>query len=242
MGLGDNMTVKKVLVVEDEPGIRDMLRLALETADFECLEAGDIADAYQQVIHNSPDIVLLDWMLPGGTGIELLRRLKKEEATQHVPVIMLTAKAHEDNVIQGLEVGADDYMTKPFAPKELIARMRALLRRAVQENVNDELRVGELVIELSSHRVLVNGKTLEMGPTEFKLLQFFMSNPDRAYSRAQLLDRIWGLNVYVEERTVDVHIRRLRKALQAGAPHYSDLIQTVRGVGYRFSDRGIALA
>lgn len=232
---------KKVLVVDDESGIRQMLRLALETADFEVFEADNIAEAYQHIIHSAPDIVLLDWMLPGGTGVELLRRLKKEEATQEVPVIMLTAKAHEDNVIQGLEAGADDYMTKPFAPKELLARMRALLRRTVHENVDSELRVGNLVIELHSHRVIVDGKALDMGPTEFKLLQFFMSNPDRVYSRAQLLDRVWGVNIYVEERTVDVHIRRLRKALQAGAPRYSDLVQTVRGVGYRFSDRDIAL-
>ena len=235
------MTIQKVLVVDDESGIRDMLRLSLETAGFECLEAGNIAEAHQKIIHNTPDIVLLDWMLPGGSGIELLRRLKKEEATQQVPVIMLTAKAHEDNVIQGLEVGADDYITKPFAPKELIARMRALLRRTVHEGVGSELRVGKLVVELESHRVILDGKALEMGPTEFKLLQFFMANPDRAYSRAQLLDHIWGVNVYVEERTVDVHIRRLRKALQTGAPVYSDLIQTVRGLGYRFSDRGVVL-
>jgi len=235
------MTIQKVLVVDDESGIRDMLKLALESAGFECVEAGNIVDAHQKIVHDTPDIVLLDWMLPGGTGIELLRRLKKEEATQHVPVIMLTAKAHEDNVIHGLEVGADDYITKPFAPKELIARMRALLRRTVHEEVGSELRVGKLVIEVESHRVILDGKTLEMGPTEFKLLQFFMANPDRAYSRAQLLDHIWGINVYVEERTVDVHIRRLRKALQTGVPVYSDLIQTVRGLGYRFSDRGIVL-
>ena len=235
------MTIQKVLVVDDESGIRDMLKLALESADFECVEAGNIVDAHQKIVHDTPDIVLLDWMLPGGTDIELLRRLKKEEATQHVPVIMLTAKAHEDNVIHGLEVGADDYITKPFAPKELIARMRALLRLTVHEGVGSELRVGKLVIEVESHRVILDGKTLEMGPTEFKLLQFFMANPDRAYSRAQLLDHIWGINVYVEERTVDVHIRRLRKALQTGVPVYSDLIQTVRGLGYRFSDRGIVL-
>ena len=235
------MTIQKVLVVDDESGIRDMLRLSLETAGFECLEAGNIADAYEKIVHHTPDIVLLDWMLPGGTGIELLRRLKKEAATQQVPVIMLTAKAHEDNVIQGLEVGADDYITKPFAPKELIARMRALLRRTVNDDLGSELRVGKLVIEIDSHRVILDGNVLEMGPTEFKLLQFFMANPDRAYSRAQLLDHIWGVNVYVEERTVDVHIRRLRKALETGAPAYSNLIQTVRGLGYRFSDRDVVL-
>jgi len=181
-------------------------------------------------------------MLPGGSGIELLRRLKKEEATHALPVIMLTAKTHEDNVVQGLEVGADDYITKPFAPKELIARMKAILRRSSSEEAGSELRVGELVLEIDSRRVMLSERALEMGPTEFKLLHFFMSHPERAYSRAQLLDRVWGANVYVEERTVDVHIRRLRKALQAGDPIYADLIQTVRGTGYRFSPRDLAVA
>ena len=235
------MSAKKVLVVDDEASIREMLRLALEISDFECLEAADIHEAYRLITDESPDMVLLDWMLPGGSGIELLRRLKKEEATQALPVIMLTAKIHEDNVVQGLEVGADDYITKPFAPKELIARMKAILRRSSSEGVS-EMRVGELVLEIDSRRVMLNQKALEMGPTEFKLLHFFMAHPERAYSRAQLLDRVWGANVYVEERTVDVHIRRLRKALQAGDPIYADLIQTVRGTGYRFSPRDLAVA
>ena len=234
------MSAKKVLVVDDEASIREMLRLALEISDFECLEAADIHEAYRLITDESPDMVLLDWMLPGGSGIELLRRLKKEEATQALPVIMLTAKIHEDNVVQGLEVGADDYITKPFAPKELIARMKAILRRSSSEGVS-EMRVGELVLEIDSRRVILNQKALEMGPTEFKLLHFFMAHPERAYSRAQLLDRVWGANVYVEERTVDVHIRRLRKALQAGDPIYADLIQTVRGTGYRFSPRDLAV-
>ena len=155
---------------------------------------------------------------------------------------MLTAKTHEDNVVQGLEVGADDYITKPFAPKELIARMKATLRRSSSGEGDSGLRVGELVLEIDSRRVMLSQKALEMGPTEFKLLHFFMSHPERAYSRAQLLDRVWGANVYVEERTVDVHIRRLRKALQAGDPIYADLIQTVRGTGYRFSPRDLAVA
>ena len=235
------MSAKKVLVVDDEASIREMLRLALEISDFECLEAADIHEAYRLITDESPDMVLLDWMLPGGSGIELLRRLKKEEATQALPVIMLTAKIHEDNVVQGLEVGADDYITKPFAPKELIARMKAILRRSSSEGVS-EMRVGELVLEIDSRRVMLSQKALEMGPTEFKLLHFFMAHPERAYSRAQLLDRVWGTNVYVEERTVDVHIRRLRKALQAGDPVYADLIQTVRGTGYRFSPRDLAVA
>ena len=236
------MSAKKVLVVDDEASIREMLTLALEISDFKCLEAADIHEAYRLVADELPDIVLLDWMLPGGSGIELLRRLKKEEATKALPVIMLTAKTHEDNVVQGLEVGADDYITKPFAPKELIARMKAILRRLSSEEGSSELRVGELVLEIDSRRVMLSQKALEMGPTEFKLLHFFMSNPERAYSRAQLLDRVWGANVYVEERTVDVHIRRLRKALQAGDPIYADLIQTVRGTGYRFSPRDLAVA
>lgn len=236
------MAVKRVLVVDDESSIREMLRLALEIADFECVEAADIHEAYRLITDAAPDIVLLDWMLPGGSGIELLRRLKKEEATQALPVIMLTAKTHEDNVIQGLEVGADDYITKPFAPKELIARMRAILRRSGGDSASSKLRVGELVLEIDSRRVILANKALEMGPTEFKLLHFFMSHPERAYSRSQVLDRVWGANVYVEERTVDVHIRRLRKALQAGDPLYADLIQTVRGTGYRFSPRDLAVA
>jgi two-component system phosphate regulon response regulator PhoB len=240
--LGEQVAVKKVLMVDDEASIREMLKLALELSDFECLEAAEIHTAYAMITEEQPDIVLLDWMLPGGSGIELLRRLKKEEATQTLPVIMLTAKAHEDNVIQGLEIGADDYITKPFAPKELIARIRAILRRSFNDDNSSELRVGELVLEVDSRRVSCNGRALEMGPTEFKLLHFFMQHPERAYLRSQLLDHVWGTNVYVEERTVDVHIRRLRKALQAGDSAYSDLVQTVRGTGYRFSPRDLAVS
>ena len=236
------MTTTKVLVVDDEQSIREMLRLALEISDFECIEAGDIHEAYRIVTDNRPDIVLLDWMLPGGSGIELLRRLKKDEATKSLPIVMLTAKTHEDNVIQGLDVGADDYITKPFAPKELIARIKAILRRTSVEAAGSELRVGELVLEIDSRRVLLDNKRLEMGPTEFNLLHFFMAHPERAYSRTQLLDRVWGANVYVEERTVDVHIRRLRKALQVGNPAYADLIQTVRGTGYRFAPRDLVVS
>ena len=235
------MASKKVLVVDDEPSIREMLRLALAISDFDFVEAQDIHEAYRVIVDDAPDMVLLDWMLPGGSGIELLRRLKKGEATQSLPVIMLTAKTHEDNVIQGLELGADDYITKPFAPKELIARIRALLRRASSDQAGKVLTVGDLVLEIDSRRVLLDNKPLEMGPTEFKLLHFFMANPERAYSRTQLLDRVWGTNVYVEERTVDVHIRRLRKALQAVNSAYADLIQTVRGTGYRFSPRDLSV-
>ena len=232
------MNERKVLIVDDEFAIRDMLRMALEIADFRCLEAENIHDAYTLIVDERPDIVLLDWMLPGGSGLELLRRLKRNDTTRDLPVIMLTAKSAEDNVIQGLDVGADDYITKPFAPRELIARIKALLRRASGGDEQERLQVSELVLEGESRRVFLGEQPLDMGPTEFNLLQFFMSHPERAYTRSQLLDHVWGANVYVEERTVDVHIRRLRKALQTSELDYSDLIQTVRGTGYRFSSRG----
>jgi two-component system phosphate regulon response regulator PhoB len=236
------MVKKTVLMVDDESSIREMLRLALEMSDFECLEAGDIHQAHHLLAETHPDIILLDWMLPGGSGIDFLKRLKKEESTQDIPVIMLTAKTHEDNVIQGLDVGADDYITKPFAPKELIARMRAILRRLSDNESSSTLTVGELVLEVDSHRVTLRSRPLDMGPTEFKLLHFFMANPERAYTRAHVLDRVWGTNVYVEERTVDVHIRRLRKVIEQVDPAYSALIQTVRGTGYRFSPRDLAVS
>ncbi len=233
------MPSSKVLIVDDEFAIRDMLRMALEIADFDCLEAENILDAHRLVVDERPDIILLDWMLPGGSGLELLRRLKRNDVTRDLPVIMLTAKTAEDNVIQGLEIGADDYVTKPFAPRELIARIKAQLRRAVGGEQGERLQVKELTLDIESRRIFIANRPVDMGPTEFNLLQFFMSHPERAYSRNQLLDHVWGANVYVEERTVDVHIRRLRKALQTPQGDYSDLIQTVRGTGYRFSARGL---
>ncbi len=233
------MNESTVLVVDDESAIRDMLRMALEIADFRCIEADNIQDAYTLVVDERPDLILLDWMLPGGSGLELLRRLKRNDSTVEIPVIMLTAKTAEDNVVQGLDVGADDYITKPFAPRELIARVRALLRRSSAGQLEDRLQVSELVLDGESRRIFLGEQVLEMGPTEFNLLQFFMSHPERAYTRSQLLDHVWGANVYVEERTVDVHIRRLRKALQTSLLDYSNLIQTVRGTGYRFSARGL---
>lgn len=229
------MRTHKVLIVDDEFAIRDMLRMALEIAEYECLEADTISEAHRLIVDERPDIVLLDWMLPGGSGIELLRRIKRSEATRDIPVVMLTAKAAEDNVIQGLDVGADDYVTKPFAPRELIARIRALLRRTAGSEESRVLKVEGLTLDQESRRIFLDGKPIEMGPTEFNLLQFFMSHPERAYTRGQLLDHVWGANVYVEERTVDVHIRRLRKALQTPDADYSELVQTVRGTGYRFS-------
>ncbi len=236
------MADRTVLIVDDEFAIRDMLRMALEIAEFNCLEAENIQEAYQVIVDERPDIVLLDWMLPGGSGMELLRRIRRSDTTREIPVIMLTAKTAEDNVIQGLEFGADDYITKPFAPRELIARIKALLRRSAGAGETERLQVNGLVLDGESRRIFVADQPVDMGPTEFNLLRFFMSHPERAYTRGQLLDQVWGANVYVEERTVDVHIRRLRKALQTDSADYSDLIQTVRGTGYRFSSRGAAPA
>lgn len=232
------MSERTVLIVDDEFAIRDMLRMALELADYRCIEAENIQQAFTLLLDEQPDIVLLDWMLPGGSGLELLRRMKREDTVNDVPVIMLTAKTAEDNVIQGLDVGADDYITKPFAPRELIARINALLRRSRGASEDEHMQIENLVLDGESRRIFIADQAVEMGPTEFNLLQFFMSHPERAYTRGQLLDRVWGTNVYVEERTVDVHIRRLRKALQTEEEDYSNLIQTVRGTGYRFSTRG----
>jgi two-component system phosphate regulon response regulator PhoB len=229
------MNSHTVLIVDDELAIRDMLRMALEMAEFRCIEAENIQQAYQLIVDDRPNIVLLDWMLPGGTGLELLRRLKREQLTREMPVIMLTAKTAEDNIIQGLDVGADDYITKPFAPRELIARINALLRRSGGGIEGEKVQVSQLLLDGESKRVFIGDHLLQMGPTEFNLLQFFMTHPERAYTRGQLLDQVWGANVYVEERTVDVHIRRLRKALQSPGGDYSTTIQTVRGTGYRFS-------
>lgn len=232
------MNEKTILIVDDEVAIREMLRLSLEMAEFNCLEAGSIQEAHSQIIDHNPDLVLLDWMLPGGNGIELLRRLKRDEVTAKVPVIMVTAKTEEDNKIQGLDVGADDYISKPFAPRELLSRIKAVLRRAGHGDDDTPIEVRGLTLDPASHRVYIDSKPIDMGPTEFRLLRFFMTHQERAYSRGQLLDHVWGGNVYVEERTVDVHIRRLRKALTVDSSEYADMVQTVRGTGYRFSIAG----
>ena len=229
---------KTILVVDDEPAIRDMIRLALDVAGFQCLEAANAQDAHSLAVDRRPDLVLVDWMMPGTTGIELVRRLKRDALTEQIPVIMLTAKAEEGNKVAGLEVGADDYVTKPFSPRELVARIKAVLRRTGGLDADTQIEVQGLKLDPASHRVFVGGQPIEMGPTEFKLLKFFMTHQERAYTRSQLLDHVWGGNVYVEERTVDVHIRRLRKALEPASPDardYGELIQTVRGTGYRFS-------
>lgn len=227
------MANKTILIVDDESPIRDMLRVALEMAEYNCLEAADAQSAHGIIVDKKPDLVLLDWMLPGTSGIELARRLKRDEVTSDIPIIMLTAKGEEDNKVQGLEVGADDYITKPFSPRELVARLKAVLRRTETTVTADPIWVGELCLDPSSHRVTISGTAVQMGPTEYRLLEFFLTHQERVYTRNQLLDHVWGGNVYVEERTVDVHIRRLRKALTLG--EHDRHVQTVRGAGYRFS-------
>jgi two-component system phosphate regulon response regulator PhoB len=229
------MTGRKILIVDDESAIRDMLRVALEMAEYHVLEASNAQDAHSLIIDEKPDLILLDWMMPGTSGIELARRLKRDEVTASTPIIMLTAKGEEDNKIQGLEVGADDYITKPFSPRELVARLKAVLRRADPQTTAAPITVQGLCLDPASHRVTIHDQSVEMGPTEYRLLEFFLTHQERAYTRSQLLDHVWGGNVYVEERTVDVHIRRLRKALTVDG--HEDLIQTVRGTGYRFSTR-----
>lgn len=226
------MTAKTVLIVDDESSIREMIAVALEMADYRVLEADNAQTAHAMVVDNQPDLLLLDWMMPGTSGIELARRLKRDETTAELPIILLTAKSEEDNKIQGLEAGADDYITKPFSPRELVARLKAVLRRTTPRGIEDAVEIEGLMLDPASHRVSSHGQALEVGPTEYRLLQFFMTHQERAYTRGQLLDQVWGGNVYVEERTVDVHIRRLRKALGERHQH---LIQTVRGTGYRFS-------
>jgi two-component system phosphate regulon response regulator PhoB len=229
------MTAKQILIVEDEKPIREMVAFGLRRGGFEVREAEDCRGARIELANRLPDLVLVDWMLPDMSGLELTRLLKKDPATRDVPVIMLTARAEEEDKIRGLEGGADDYITKPFSPRELLARIKAVLRRGGGDEEEEVLAAGGLRLNAASHRVTAGDLVVSLGPTEYRLLKFFMSHPDRVYSRAQLLDRVWGGNVYVEERTVDVHIRRLRKALE---PSGCDrLIQTVRGAGYRFSEQ-----
>jgi two-component system phosphate regulon response regulator PhoB len=227
------MTGKQILIVEDEKPIRDMIAFGLRRAGFEVREAEDCSAARASIADQRPDLLLVDWMLPDQSGLELTRAVKRHKDTEDLPVIMLTARADEHDKVTGLEGGADDYVTKPFSPRELLARINAVLRRSATVGPGEALEAGGLQLDMASHRVTVDGEAVQLGPTEYRLLQFFMEHPERVYSRSQLLDRVWGGNVYVEERTVDVHIRRLRKALE---PHRRDsLIQTVRGSGYRFS-------
>ncbi len=229
------MQRSRILVVDDEAPIRQMIRFALERADFDVTEAGNSSEARVVVADETPDLMVLDWMMPGQSGIELARSLRKDRDTSDLPIIMLTARTEEDDRINGLEVGADDYVTKPFSPRELVARIQAVLRRAQPENDGEEVAAEGLIMDLAGHRVTADGNSVTLGPTEFRLLSFFMNNPERVYSRSQLLDNVWGRNVYVEERTVDVHIRRLRKVLEEHG--YERFVQTVRGAGYRFSTK-----
>lgn len=229
-----NMTID-VLIVDDESAIREMVCFSLEKAGFSVTGAQSAAQALEMIANTPPDIILLDWMMPGMSGVDLVKRLKKEELTAEIPIIMLTARDGEDDKIRGLDVGADDYLTKPFSPRELIARIKAVVRRGGGITQGEELRMGDLLMQTTSHRISVRGEEIEMGPTEFRLLHFFMTHAERVYSRAQLLDHVWGANVYIEDRTVDVHIRRLRKVLTPFA--CDQMIQTVRGSGYRFSSK-----
>lgn len=226
---------RRILVVEDEAPIREMLCFVLEQKGYEPIEAEDYDTALALLCEPYPDLILLDWMLPGGSGINLIKHLKRDEFTKKIPVVMLTARGEEEDKVRGLEVGADDYITKPFSPKELMARLKAVIRRVSPTSVEELIDVQGLKLDPVSHRVTANDKPLDMGPTEFKMLHFFMTHQERVYSREQLLNNVWGTNVYVEDRTVDVHIRRLRKALENGG--HDKMIQTVRGAGYRFSTR-----
>ena len=222
----------KVLVIEDEQEIREMLKFSLTRAGFGVAEADSAEAALRELDGPLPALLIIDWMLPGMSGVELARRLRRDEHTANLPMIMLTARGEETDKLKSFDSGMDDYLTKPFSPKELIARMRALLRRAGNPE-SGVISCGSMRLDLKAHQLTVGERTVKVGPTEFRLLELFMRNPNRAFGRAQLLDRVWGRSIYVEERTVDVHVLRLRKTLK---PHGADqFIQTVRGIGYRFS-------
>jgi two-component system phosphate regulon response regulator PhoB len=227
------MPTNSVLLVEDEPDIREMLSFALDRAGYQTIEAGTAEEALRKLDGPLPSLVIIDWMLPGMSGVELARRLRHEELTADLPLIMLTARGEESDKLKSFDSGVDDYITKPFSPRELIARVKALMRRSGTP-ADGRLAAHGIELDTQSHRLTINGQAAHLGPTEFRLLEFLMRHPDRAFDRTQLLDRVWGRSVYVEERTVDVHVLRLRKVL---APHGLDqLVQTVRGVGYRFSE------
>jgi len=226
-----------ILVVEDEPAIQELIAVNLTFAGYKVLRAFDVSQAEALITAELPDLILLDWMLPGTSGLSLAVKLRDNERTSQIPIIMLTAKGSEQDKVDGLEAGADDYVTKPFSPKELIARIKAVLRRRAPELTDDIIEVNGLRLDPVTHRLTGNDKPLSAGPTEFRLLHFFMTHPERVFTRSQLLDQVWGDHVFVEERTVDVHIRRLRKAL---APSGHDkMIETVRGTGYRFTKNAL---
>ncbi|HEV8260337.1 MAG TPA: phosphate regulon transcriptional regulator PhoB [Burkholderiales bacterium] len=222
-----------ILVVEDEPAIQELIAYNLKQAGHQPLRADNAEQAMNLVQNALPDLVLLDWMLPGLSGIDFARRLRTDKRTRTVPIIMLTARSDEQDKLTGLDTGADDYITKPFSPRELNARIKAVLRRRAPQMTDDVVQLGGLRLDPASHRISGNGEPVVLGPTEFRLLHFLMTHPERVHSRTQLLDQVWGDHVFVEERTVDVHIRRLRKALEP--TRLDRLVQTVRGTGYRFS-------
>ncbi|MEW6981623.1 phosphate regulon transcriptional regulator PhoB [Colwelliaceae bacterium 6471] len=226
---------RQILVVEDETPIREMITFVLEQNAFNVIEAQDYDQAMTLIKEPYPDLILLDWMLPGGTGVKLAKALKLNEYTRNIPIIMLTARSDEEDKVKGFDAGVDDYVTKPFSPKELIARIKAVIRRVAPTALEETIEFHGMKLDPVSHRVSIDEQSLDLGPTEFRLLHFFMTHTERVYSREQLLDNVWGTNVYVEDRTVDVHIRRLRKAI-AGNGH-ENFIQTVRGSGYRFSGK-----
>ena len=229
------MQNKQILVVEDESSIRDMLRFALERAEFQVTLAANAQEGRLRIAAVRPDLILMDWMMPGISGVEFAKELKGGATTKDIPIIMVTARAEEEDKVRGLNIGCDDYVSKPFSFPELIARIQAVMRRAMPGGEEERLSVAGLEVDTASQRVSARGEPIKLGPTEYRLLHFFISHPERVYTREQVLDRVWGQNVYVEERTVDVHIRRLRKALE---PHgFDNMIQTVRGTGYRFSDK-----
>ncbi|ULQ46499.1 phosphate regulon transcriptional regulator PhoB [Flagellatimonas centrodinii] len=229
------MQNKLILVVEDEAAIREMVRFALTRAEYRVAEAGSAQEARLRMADERPDLILMDWMMPGISGVELTRELKGSASNRDIPVIMVTARAEEEDKIRGLNTGCDDYVSKPFSFPELLARIQAVLRRSMPGGEEERLAVNGLEVDAASQRVTAQGQPVKLGPTEYRLLHFFVSHPERVYTREQVLDRVWGQNVYVEERTVDVHIRRLRKALEPFG--YADMIQTVRGTGYRFSEK-----
>jgi len=231
------MSARQILIVEDERPIREMIAFSLKRAGYVVHEAEDSHGARQRLADQRPDLMLVDWMLPDMSGLELTRLIKRDRETRELPIIMLTARAGEADKVAGLEGGADDYVTKPFSPRELLARIQAVLRRTSVGNTDEKIDLGGLQLDKASHRVTAGDRTVSLGPTEYRMLEFFMTHPERVYSREQLLDRIWGGNVYVEERTIDVHIRRLRKALEEF--QLDQLVQTVRGSGYRFSAREV---
>jgi len=238
------MMSQNILIVDDEPAIRQMLGFTLSGDGYRYIEAGDAEEAQALIEEQEPVLILLDWMLPGVSGLDFARKLKREPRTQDIPIIMLTARGEEADKVKGFEVGADDYVTKPFSTRELLARVRAVLRRVVPQAISNTitdlpaelpsfLEYKGLRLDLETHRVTADGTELNLSPTEFRLLHFFFNHPERVYSRSQLLDRVWGDNVYIEERTVDVHVRRLRKIMEPFG--YDGMLQTVRSVGYRFS-------